>query len=350
LQVLGQLIAGASIAGMVVKPCWDFWKFISIPGRMEQVKRPNLLATVAVLTCLVVGVLLIPLPRRVACSLEIRPRDAAAVYVDVPGRLKEVLVRPGDEVREGQTLARLSNTDLPLQIEELTGQLEENRAKLESLNRQRFKDQRAGEELAQVKEQIAAIEEQLEDKRDELSRLELTAPKAGIVIPAAKEKEPPQERSSLKKWAGSLLDGRNLGATLKESVQFCDIGDPREVEAVLVIDQSDIELVAKDQFVYLKLEAYPGRTFTGEIAEIAQGDLKVAPRSLSSQQGGDLATRTDSAGVQRPLSTSYTARVPLDHTDGLQIGLRGHGLVHTGYQPLGGRIWRYLAHTFHFML
>jgi len=79
--------------------------------------------------------------------------------------------------------------------------------------------------------------------------------------------------------------------------------------------------------------------------------VKFAPRSLSNVAGGDLATRTDAAGMPRPLSTSYRANVPLDASYGeLPIGLRGRAKILTGRQPLGGRIWRYLSHTFHFAL
>ena len=51
---------------------------------------------------------------------------------------------------------------------------------------------------------------------------------------------------------------------------FCQIGDPRKLEAILVIDQGDIDFVHEGQEVDLKFDALPHDTLHGRIAEIAQ--------------------------------------------------------------------------------
>ena len=106
------------------------------------------------------------------------------------------------------------------------------------------------------------------------------------------------------------------------------------------------------QKVSIKLDAFPNRVFEGTINEISRAEMKFAPKSLTTMAGGELPAVTDpKTGQSRPMSTSYTARVALDDPEGvLQIGLRGRGKIHTGSQPLGGRIWRSLSHTFHFWL
>jgi hypothetical protein len=64
-----------------------------------------------------------------------------------------------------------------------------------------------------------------------------------------------------------------------------------------------------------------------------------------------LATKADSAGRQRPLNTSYQARVPLENADGgLKVGMRGRVKIYTGWKPLWHHIWRYAAQTFNFRL
>ena len=352
LKLIGQAIAAMAIGGLVLRPLWQLIKFLKVPGRMHQVKRLNVIVTTAVLGAIVAGVLLVPIPRRVTCSFEIRPRDAASVYVDVPGaRLDEVLVTPGQRVDAGETLARLSHIDLRLTVAELAGQQSQYKERIRNLQRTQFDDPLAGSELPQAQELLAGIEEQLREKQDQLGRLELVAPVAGTVLPSPPRPNTPRPEGSLRNWSGSLLHRKNLGASLTSSVLFCEIGDPEQLEAVLIVDQSDIELVKELQNVEIKLEAYPHRTFTGQIEEISKVDLKVVPRALSNLAGGDLATRTDETGVTRPLSTSYSARVPLDDPDGqLRLGFRGRAKVFTGYQPLGGRIWRYLSHTFHFWI
>ena len=46
--------------------------------------------------------LFVPLPSHVYCPLEVQARGAESVYVVDDGILDEVLVRPGDQVTEGQ--------------------------------------------------------------------------------------------------------------------------------------------------------------------------------------------------------------------------------------------------------
>ncbi len=351
LQVIGQAIAAMAIGGMVLQPLWNLGKFFSTPGRMQQVKRKNLLVTVATVTVLIAGILFVPLPHRVNCSLELRARDAKLVYVEVPGRLEEVYVRPGDTVEKGQTLATFKNTDLRVELARLDGTLGENSVRLRYLESIRARDQKAHFEFLQLSESQKAVKEQLEDKNEELERLVVTAPCAGTVLPPPPHKGSQRPEGMLPAWTGLLTDMKNLGTSVDKGQLFCEIGDPQKMEALLVIDQADIEEVAPGQSVAIKLDAYPGRTFYGQIEEIARADLRVAPRTLSNMAGGDLATRTDASGVTRPMSTSYRARVPLDtDQDLLHSDLRGRAKISTRWQPLGSRLWRFLAHTFHFTL
>ena len=80
--------------------------------------------------------------------------------------------------------------------------------------------------------------------------------------------------------------------------------------------------------------------------------MKVSPRHLSNKAGGELPTKTDKAGVERPITTSYQVLVfPLDDPDGLlKIGLRGRAKIHANWEPLGLGLWRWFSQTFHFRL
>jgi hypothetical protein len=87
------------------------------------------------------------------------------------------------------------------------------------------------------------------------------------------------------------------------------------------------------------------------IEEVAKSDLKVSSVRMSAKAGGELATRTDAAGQERPLEASYQARVPLVVPPGsLLPGLRGRAKIHVGSQPLGGRIYRWVTQTISFRL
>jgi putative peptide zinc metalloprotease protein len=369
LQRIGQLIIAMSLVTLVGVPLYKIGKFFYIPGRIEKVKKPRMYASLAGVAALLLGVLFVPLPHRVLCTLEIQPRDAKAVYVDLPegGRIERVHVRPGQAVEPGALLAELNNVDLDIRIAGLEGQYAQYEAKLRSLQQQRFRNPRAGAEVPQVREALDTIAQQLEQKRRDRARLTLRAPMAGTVLPPPSTPRRESPGGQLPGWSRTPLDPENLGAHLDDGVLFCQIGDPAKFEAVLVIDQTDVEFIRAGQTVEIKLDGLPHETLRDwsgggldaaegrrplTIREVAQSDLKIAPQRLSTKAQGELPTETDpTTGIERPRSTVYQASVPLDAPEGvLRTGLRGQAKIHAGWMPLGKRLWRLVSHTFNFRL
>jgi putative peptide zinc metalloprotease protein len=296
-------------------------------------------------------VFFVPLPYRVMCSFEIKPRNAESVYVDVPGTLEQINVTAGERVTANKPLAILANPDVRIAAEELKGKKAQLEAQYEALWRQRYTTPQAGDQLAKVKESLDSIEKELSDKELDLGRLTLLSPIAGVVMPPPAMPARTEDDSRLPNWTGTPLERKNLGASLKESSLFCQVGDPTQWEAILVVDQADVDLIHEHQRVDIKLDQLPAETLEGQISEISKSDLKVAPRQLSSTVGGDLVTRTDANGVQRPVGISYQALVPLDDPREFMLtGLRGRAKIHADYQTLWQRGSRYFSQTFNFKL
>ena len=351
LEIIGQIIGVAAIYGLAVQPLWKLGKFFYVPGRIEKVKKPRMYATLGVLAATAAAIAFIPLPHRVYCTLEIQPRDAKSIFVSVPGELEQVFVKPGDRVEPNAKLAQLANLDVKLALANLVGERDQNQAQLEGLERRMARDpQTASLQLQPLEEALAALNKQINDRQIDLMRLTLVSPVAGTVLPPP-ELPVKNADKQLAHWSGTPLAPKNRSAYMEEGVLFCMVGDPQKMEALLVVDQEDIEYLKLEQLVDIKLDELPGETLHGRIAEIAAEPLTVSPRSLSNKAGGELATKTDEGGVERPLNTSYQVRVPIDDPEGLlRISLRGRGRVHTVAQTLGHRLWRYVTQTFNFRL
>jgi len=343
-----------SLYGLVAMPLYRVGKFFYVPGRIDKVEKPRMYASLGVLVAALLAFVFVPLPHSVICTLEIQPRDAVPVYVDVAegGRLGRINVEPGQRVGERQHLATLENIDLDLEIARLTGAQKQYETQLESLRRQRFEDPRAGQEIPQIIEAKETVEQQLSQKLVDYARLTLVAPMAGTVLPPPETPRRDSPDGQLPGWSGTPLEPKNIGAYLQEGVLFCQLGDPRKMEAILVIDQADRNFVEVGQKVEIKLDQLPHDTFASRIDEIAEIDLEFAPQLLSTKAGGDLPTVTDpETGVERLQSTAYQARAPVDDPDKLlRIALRGRGKIHAKWMPLGKRLWRFVAHTFNFKL
>ena len=352
LKIIGQVIAVASIYGLLFQPIYQLGKFFYVPGRWHKVKKPRMYATLAGLAAVVLAIFYLPLPYHVGSALEMRVFDAKSVYVAVPGKLEEVRVQPGDRVKAGELLARLTSIDLELEIKRLEGLRDQNAKQLETLKRLRHDDPQASTRIPESEATLEAVEKQLEERRRDRERLELKAPRDGVVFspPWVPTREGPE--GQLPSWSRTPLEPENLGCYLEAGANFCLVGEPAEMEALLVIDQADIDFVAVGQDVEIKLDELPHDTFTGEIRKIAEEELDVSPRGLSAKSGGEVPTKTDpSSGVERPMSTSYQASVPLPDPNGdFRIGLRGRAKVHVRAQTIGQRAWRLVTRTFNFKL
>ncbi|MGE0610129.1 MAG: biotin/lipoyl-binding protein [Pirellulales bacterium] len=351
LQVIGQGFAALSLFALVVQPMWRLGKFFRVPGQTEQVNRMRTICSLAGAAALLLAVVFVPLPHHIMCSVEIQPRDAAAVYVDVPGELKAVHVKPGEMVRQGQLLAELANVEVEFEVSRLKQERDQLQVQVNNAQRQKFRDSSASGRIQELEESLASVQDQLAQKLRDAERLALLAPCDGMVLPPTEVPARREGENRLGKWSGTPLEPRNLGCLLTQSVLFCQIGEPGKLQANLVIDQADVAFVREGQDIGIKLDQLPHDTLPSQVAEVARRDLKITPRGLSNKTGGELATKTDEYGHERPQSVSYEAHAPLDDEAGLlRIGLRGRAKVHTSWQTLGSRAWRYLSQTFHFKM
>ncbi len=181
------------------------------------------------------------------------------------------------------------------------------------------------------------------------------AARDGIVLPPpptpATHREE-MEGGQLPYWSGTPLDKENFRPYLKEGVLLCQVGNPRDLEAVLVIDQGDIDFVKLGQEVDLKFDALPGDTLHGKIDRISPDNMKTLPNRLSTNAKGEVASIQDKeTGVEKPQSASFQATVPIEDEEGvLTVGLRGRAKIHTAWLSLGARLWRLIMNTFNFRL
>jgi putative peptide zinc metalloprotease protein len=351
--MIGYVIVTMSLVGLVVMPLYKLGKFFYVPGRMSKVKRPRMFASLGGLAALVLLFVFLPLPHSVMSTLEIRPRDPARVYADVPGTatLEEIDVAPGQQVAAGQQLARLENFDVDLRIVALEGDRGKYEVQIKHLEQQSYNDPQAAAELRSLRESLATVKDRLAQQQRDQERLVLRAPTAGTIMPPPWKPRRPGVEGQLPEWSGTPLEQRNLGAPMEEGAVFCLIGDPAKMEAIVYVDQGDIEFVGKGQEVEIKLDELPFDTFYGTIDDVSPSESKVSPHRLTTKAGGELPTETDAAGVERPMSTSYEAKVLLDDPDGfLRIGLRGRAKIHTAWQTLGQRTMRLLNKLVNFKL
>lgn len=349
-KVIGQLLALAAVAGLVLRPLHGLVRYLKDAWLWERsdMKTQRAIVRLSLLGAAAIVLFCVPLPYYVRCAMRLSPDDAAAVYVDVPGQIEETLVRPGDKVQAGQPLLKLRNLDLELATAQLQTQCDTQGAKVTVLRQRSLADESARAEVAQAEQSLKKLQEELAKRRDQLAQLVVKAPRAGVVLPA--QRRPAEEAADqLATWHGHLLEIRNRGATVAASDLVCLVGDPTRWEAILAVDGQDVDFVQSGQRVDLLPAQRPGGRIAANVLAVSQRDMQATPAAMSARSGGELLTTTDSHGRERPAFVTYEASARFEDASSLLAnGGGGIARIHAGYQTPAARLWRELRRMFHF--
>jgi putative peptide zinc metalloprotease protein len=328
LGSISAMMAIGSFVPLVGMPVFQMVKFVRTPGRMRKVKKLRAASFAAVAVAIVACVLLIPTPLRVQGPLVLKVTNPDVVYAPVPGRLAKLAVRDGQWVKKGALIATLSNPEKLRERSALTEQHDSYFARSQWFGA-------SDRTRAQEREHFFMahdLEPAIEKVADQIGSLVLTAHQDGQVIGAP--------------------DPETIGQWVKPGKPFCEVGDPHKVEAHMILDQGDIDLVRLNRRVWVKVYGDSETTWLGTVTERAKRNREEVPPELSNQAGGEIATKQDpKSGQAKPINAIYEVTIPLDNHDlALQPGLRGFAKIDGGTHTLGWWLWRLITKTFHFTL
>jgi putative peptide zinc metalloprotease protein len=329
------MLALGSLIPLVVVPSYQIVKFIRQPGRMRKVKKARAAGFFAVAGATLAGILLIPTPLRVQGTLVLTAAKPAPVYAEVPGRLVSLEVRDNQWVKRGTILAKLSNPEKFRERLAMQEQLDINTVKSDAFGASSLLTNRGLAE--QYRQNALDLEPALDKINDQIGKLTLIAPRDGLAI--------------------GVPHAETTGQWLKPGKPFCEVGDPTRLEAHLILDQSDVDLVrfgpgGRGPRAWVKVYGDSERTHYTRVAEVAKRNSDEIPPELSNLAEGEIATKPDQkTGQAKPLSAVYEVIIPLDNSDhSLQPGLRGFAKIDGGTYTVGWWLWRLITKTFHFTL
>ncbi len=347
LTVVADAVLALSLVGMVVLPLRRMTEFLRgglqngrIDGRRLGMRC---LATVLLLS----GVLLWPWPRRVAAPAVAHVFEGRHLFVIAPG---EVVTskNPGDVVSAGEIVATLTNLDIERNVLTSRSEAARRRAAVDHLESRRVDNPAAGDELPAARQHAAAAEERVRLSEAEFARLVIRSPIAGTLLPlpqALANSGEAQKRPSRAEFDTSPLAPRNHGRYLPAGTPLCTVGDARRREAVLVVDERDIEYVRKGAGVRCQFDATGTRIWQGRVIESTTMRDANAPPEVAA--AGHLALEASPDGTRRPAAGYFLVRVAIDDDAGLlPIGAVGQGRIDAGRQSLATRGLRFLSETF----
>jgi putative peptide zinc metalloprotease protein len=214
----------------------------------------------------VVLFLIPPIPTKIASDFVLEPGRSAHIRAEVPGTVRQILVKQGDTVQAGQQIAVLDNSDLVASAHALALQLALASSAV-----------RLAESRPDTSSAAAAIQEQGRLQREysvaqaQADSLEIRAPFAGIVSSPIIEKS-----------------GQNLAA----GDDLCEVVDRTSLKARILVRDWELQEAPEGARVQLKVVPFPFRTYTGQVERImpaAAEDRPVAQPAKLERMGQQLA-------------------------------------------------------------
>lgn len=332
LQALSYMLAIGSVIPLAGMPVYQSIKFLRTPGRMRKVKKARAAAFGAAFAAIVAGVLLIPTPLRVQGTLVLTPAESDELYSEVEGRLVELAVRDGDWVQAGAVIAKMVNPEK--QGELIERQAEHDSYWVKALSYSQSPDNEGRAQARQNARMAEELEPALTKLNEQLGKLVLTAPRDGQVI--------------------GLPHEETIGQWVRPGNAFCQVADPHRMEAHLIIDQSDIDLVRMDPppVAWVKVYGRSELTLKSQVSQIAKRNREEIPPELSNIAGGEIAAKPDpKTGQIRPQSAVYEVIIPIDNARlEFHPGQRGFAKIDAGHATFGWWLWRLITKTFHFTI
>ena len=208
----------------------------------------------------------------------------------VAGFLKQVHVRPGDVVKEGQLLVEMADQELLVERERWSSQLAQSDSTLAEANAKADRSQLVIG-LAKSNEMQA----QLDLVQSQLDRSQVRAPFDAVVV------------------HGDL--SQRLGAPLEQGAELMTLAPAGQFRVIVEVDEADIAHVSANQEGLLALSALPWDSLALRVARITP-----------------MATTLEGRNVFE-VEAEFTQTPSLTQTK-VRPGLSGHARIHVGQRPL----------------
>jgi putative peptide zinc metalloprotease protein len=311
LGSLGVMLAAIVAVQILLTPLWrNARRWRQACRRSDDVRWARPLLAACCLAGLAVAAVHVPIPHRVKAAATIRAVGQRSIVVRGAGRVESISVHNGDRVHAGDILAQLADPHLEAEIARLTFEtrrLQHVAEKFAALGRP------ADEEATQ--ESLTLVQKELKSRHRQRDDLTIRSAINGRIVFA--ERVPQNEQTvhgvrQLQAWTDSPLAAHNVGSHWDAGTRLGDVLPAEDFEAVLYVEQSDVPFVAVGQSVRLKLDAFPGATLFGTVAEIAHSETIAPAAEVLSTHGGELPTHIEGPqGSTGSAVVAYEARVVL---------------------------------------
>lgn len=320
LEAVGAMLGMAALVTMVGIP---FSKLVRFMWKVQARTWRRAAATVGgavTLGAVAMAILAIPMEQTVEQPAVIMAAARRPLYLQVSGRVEEVLVEHGESLVKDQPILRLSNEH----IEQKLGEFRIER-RLEQLQLSESRLRGRNDQVAASVHKLARITSRIDYYLERQRDLTVQAPIDGRL----------QVSRRLETLIGVFVEkGQTLGTIVGSGGN----------EVVVIVPQQDASRIQPGMVARLRLWSLPDRTLVGEVRRVGSKFLRSMPHdALASVYGGEVDTRMTEQQTPRPAEASVITTIALSATDaaGLTDGMTGRTkIVLDDSRHLGAQLWR----------
>ena len=255
----------------------------------------------------------------------VESQDSYEVNVDSSRTIKEILVKVGDEVEEGQTLVTYDTSDLEMQVKQAKLELEGIQNEIDSSNK---KIATLTDELNKTKDEddqfSLKTDIQTEENSIEENKLDLESKNLEI----SKYQDQIKASMVVSKRSGVVKEINENGTDSNgNNAAFMTILQTGEYRVKGSIDEQNVWMISDGQTVVIRSRVDENQTWNGTISKIDTDNV---------QKSDD-----DSSSDSSVSATKYPFYVELPSADGLLLGQHVYVELDEGQDEQKEGIWLY---------
>ena len=353
LESIGIGIALFSMIGLLGMPGYKLYKYMSVPGRMHEVKKLRFFVVLGCAMMFIALILFVPIPLYLKCDAVVMPAQIETIWVNEPGTLTSCAVKPGEQVVAGQTLAELTNLDLQINLLDAQNEFEEAQSKYKRasmLQRQGRAQptQSLLTEMAKAKNTLGKLQEQAD-------KLILRSSIAGTVVETPFEHSGTGSEELAETNMLPLLYDQHENVSAQRGQRFCEVADLSKWFAVVILSEDQVKFVKLDQPVKIKLYSEPGNLYRSKIEAVpVETDYSIVRKEYEPTQSSMQALQSlapdpvvEMVPGHQQANLQYVTRIPLEKTElPLKIGMGAKTKIFVGNRSLGYRLWWWINQNF----
>lgn len=297
-KLAGVILFAIEIGWFVLRPTWKemqvWWKI------RKRWRTPRVLLNLSGLVLLFI-LMALPWRNEIAADGYAQAQQHTRIYPNMGAQVKQVMVKQGQRVRQGELLFVLYSPEIEGQQQAWSAR----RAGLQAQLERAIGNPGLMERLPLWQQELQASESMLQSLQEENERLQIRAPHDGVV----RDLEP----------------GLYPGAWVSPRHMLARVVDARQIQAQVFVSETEVARIQPGASAIILLRRADGGKIAATVLSIDRTATRVLPHvMLSSGYGGPLAARHGERGAQIANEALYRVTLKVADADPATSPLADH--------------------------